>query len=260
MLIFSKYKDYYDNILSHGIDKSLVYKREEQYFLLDCNPFKMGNNIGINKENVELLSELRNNLPMYDRNWFVAIPFFIGFCGKIYLGYKLKYSYNGSKESIAWSVQDIVNFLEENKLEIELEKFQTPNKKSKSAKKRIFIDQRNKFCYNDMKDIFELYNHDVRLTKMFIEYKVPIFSINFKQRMYTMEVTLNPNLKDCGFIKVIDPYTAFQEISMYIGGVLGVDAPETVVISDKEKAIKHGMDKTSFRTPSPGKKFNRRNQ
>lgn len=57
-------------------------------------------------------------------------------------------------------------------------------------------------------------------------------------------------LKDIGFQSALDPYTAFQELSMWVGGTLSANGPNTVTITDdKVKIAKHGFDKTSFRKP-----------
>ncbi len=63
---------------------------------------------------------------------------------------------------------------------------------------------------------------------------------------------INPTgLKQIGFAKALDPYTAFQELSMWIGGVLGGTSPEIVTIKDDKTLIEgHGFDnKFSFRGP-----------
>jgi hypothetical protein len=58
------------------------------------------------------------------------------------------------------------------------------------------------------------------------------------------------NLKDFQFAKVVDPYTMFQEISMWVSGVLPRDGnPMVTITDDKIKAHKHGFDKWSFRKP-----------
>jgi hypothetical protein len=51
------------------------------------------------------------------------------------------------------------------------------------------------------------------------------------------------------FAKMVDPYTAFQEISMWLGGVLPRQAPDIVEITDDRiKIEKHGFHHpTSFR-------------
>jgi hypothetical protein len=63
---------------------------------------------------------------------------------------------------------------------------------------------------------------------------------------------INPiGLKQLGFAKALDPYTAFQELSMWIGGVLGGTSPEIVTIKDDKVLIEgHGFDnRISFRGP-----------
>ena len=55
-------------------------------------------------------------------------------------------------------------------------------------------------------------------------------------------------LKEIGFQSAVDPVTAFQELSMWVGGTLSSLAPKTVEITDdKIKIAKHGMDHWSFR-------------
>ena len=58
---------------------------------------------------------------------------------------------------------------------------------------------------------------------------------------------MNPCLRDFSFQKVMDPYTAFQEIEMYIGGVMGGHAPPMVEIKNETRIHKAGFDKWSFR-------------
>lgn len=73
-------------------------------------------------------------------------------------------------------------------------------------------------------------------------------------------LTSNPLLKHLGFAKVKDPFTAYQEISMYISGVIGVGEPDTIEVSDECKRDAKGFDEWSFKTHSPGKKAKRRNK
>lgn len=61
----------------------------------------------------------------------------------------------------------------------------------------------------------------------------------------------NDTLKDLDFVKVLDPVQAFQELSMWVGGVLPKPGNPTVQITDdRVKLAKHGMDKWSFRKMS----------
>lgn len=64
-------------------------------------------------------------------------------------------------------------------------------------------------------------------------------------------------LKDIGFQSAVDPVTAFQELSMWVGGTLSaVHGPNVVKITDDDvKLAKHGMDKWSFRKQGPRSKL-----
>lgn len=61
-------------------------------------------------------------------------------------------------------------------------------------------------------------------------------------------------LREMEFAKAVDPYTAFQEISMWKGGVLPSDGPDMVEITDdKVKIAKAGFHHpTSFRRAKQG--------
>jgi hypothetical protein len=61
---------------------------------------------------------------------------------------------------------------------------------------------------------------------------------------------INPDcLKDVGFPKLMDPYTLFQELDMWISGVLGLEGRPMVEVSNDTKIHKHGFDRFSFRKP-----------
>ena len=54
-------------------------------------------------------------------------------------------------------------------------------------------------------------------------------------------------LKDYEFYQRVDAWSAMQEISMWVSGVLPSSARPMVQIADKDKIAKHGFDKWSFR-------------
>lgn len=49
------------------------------------------------------------------------------------------------------------------------------------------------------------------------------------------------------FYRVMDPHTLYQELSMWVGGILPRSGAEMVTIDDKTRAAKHGFDRWSFR-------------
>jgi hypothetical protein len=67
------------------------------------------------------------------------------------------------------------------------------------------------------------------------------------QRRREIVAALNPNLRDLQFFRIVDVNIAFQELSMFLGGVLANnDRPEPV--DNKYKILAHGFDlKESFR-------------
>jgi hypothetical protein len=89
---------------------------------------------------------------------------------------------------------------------------------------------------------------------IFHQFKVPCFLYHYS-RLIT-----NPCLKDLQFYKVKDAYQTYQELDMYLGGVL--TNTEVIPPMDDLTLIKaKGFDvKTSFRMTSPGKKYNKRNK
>jgi hypothetical protein len=65
-------------------------------------------------------------------------------------------------------------------------------------------------------------------------------------------VILNPKLKDRHFFKVMDTYTTFQALDMWICGTLAYPQNAMVMLDDKSMIAKHGFDKWSFRKQPEG--------
>lgn len=78
---------------------------------------------------------------------------------------------------------------------------------------------------------------------LFLE--APVFV--YTQTANGKQITLNPCLKEFQFYKVVDPATAFQEISMHLGTYLSRNEISSQPLSEKEALQKHGMDKWSFK-------------
>ena len=110
---------------------------------------------------------------------------------------------------------------------------------------------------------FNLGDNSERFERFFIEHKVPVFvmvgALEVQIRTTTNEaggkfpvyasggLILNNNLEDLEFYKIIDPFTAYQELSMYIGGVIALNEPDMVEIDDRNMRNKKGFDECSFK-------------
>lgn len=261
MLIVSKFRDYYDTALTHGVDKSIVYRREEKEIVLGEKHEQLGLDAVL--ENIDKYPQHRHPRWEHEKRKetidFDAIPFLIGFCGKVYPAFKVSWYIRSAPMANPTLVHDYAYSLNEMKEQLfnikedYLEWFCREEKQSKWFRQWRSNDR--KFNDRSVKSYFE-YNHTADYGHLFQEHKAPIFAVTFERAWGWGKDTLvlNPCLKDIGFVRVVDPYTALQELMMYIPGVLGVGEPVTVDVSDKTVAAKHGFDKWSFRNPSPGRK------
>ena len=249
MKIISKFHDYYDIALAQGHDNSIIYLREEreEKFLLQC-------------EGTSYLNSIYKELPYIDTyNAYYDYKGrkirFIGFCGKIYpyIVFKHILKDNLSKiERILYNSNDVMNFFTEYDLKKELENFMFPQKEKLNKWNR-----QEKFNINTFTKYIDKYSGKAGCEEIFLKYKVPIFIIELdfyykrvwsgKHTFEEGKIILNPCLKDIEFFRLINPYVAFQEIEMFLSGVLGFPSPPMIEITDKDKLTKQGFDKWSFR-------------
>jgi len=225
MRIISKIKDYYDGVAgTMGIDKTIIYDRivirydDKQEYPQQFKKDKIFNHK--NRNRFHDLDSYNVDSKYYDD----CSPFIIGFCGKLYVGWKF---YNGNKCDIIYD-EDFV-------------------------KENVKLNRWNRSLIDDLNYIKNYNSID-----LFREFNTPVFIFdNDNQSNYTNRINrgvsrfiINGNLKDYQFYKVFDSFLSFQEIQMFISGVLGVGENTMVEIEDKYKIKKHGFDEWSFRKES----------
>jgi hypothetical protein len=221
MLIDSRFRDYYDNIMSTGIDRDCVYRRQTQ--------------------STSHEKEIRSILPYGSTNveGYEFVPFIIGFAGKLYPVVRIVKINQDPKKNINFhmhSLNDYIEFKKFHKLVLKPGRYYSDYELYDEKGMKEFFDENYK-KYEDL----------------FIKYKVPVF--NIEREDHGTVLVLNPKLKDFDFVRVKDPFTAFQEIFMFQAGVLGNPEKEIVTISDKVKAQQHGHDgKYSFKKMPTKKK------
>jgi hypothetical protein len=150
----------------------------------------------------------------------------VGFCGDIYPVILSNHYLIDSSDA------DISVYYDQNSYDAR------PRKKQDRMKKYRFLfsskyflsdeDFWEKDAWNEYKEIFRSYN-------------IPSFLIIGKK------LILNPTLKKLNFMTIKEPAVAFQDIHMYLSGVLGVGEREAIEISDEDRAKKKGFDDWSFR-------------
>jgi len=231
MRIISKFQDYYDCGLAYGQDENIVFTRhtdKQTDWHKGSSRYWGGGNPNLRPHKLQrtwvpdrmlrrhnLPKDIRPEYTRYGMNQIIT-PMFLNFCGQRYFFYKVKYETFTGKKFLryCWTQKEA-------------------DKYTKVANDRYLSDQH---CADD--DAWGPKNdNDINL-----KYKSPIvIEVPADNCTY---ITVNPRLNDYGFSRVLDPYTAFQEISMYLAGPLSPWqdpdlAPEP---SGAEKMSSKGMD------------------
>jgi len=264
MRIISKFNDYYDGVQSIGYDPELCYVRD------NIDPIE-GDFFDSN------LLRYRTDYDKIDKYPRLIFDFYIiGFCGEFYPLLILnkinmnKINVPQYKNYFCYSIEDVDKSVKKMKFK----NFSKIYYNDKNQKYRNFFDSiykrknlklffskefrddpsilNNRYFFND-KNNQHIKNFNY-LKILFFEYKVPVFVIYFLEAK-GQYLKLNPCLKDYNFQRIKDPYTAYQEISQYISGVLGVNTSETIDISDKDKLWEKGFDNWSFKKMPTKKKL-----
>ncbi len=251
MYIISKFKDYYDIGLSEGHDMSIVYKRfvEEETFQVSRFRPKNAKPILFEKET----TGLRESLDIKYK-WIV-----VGFCGKVFQCLELtkeietkhtRYKLSPAEIHTAYCYEPLAakKFFEKWASKEQLKTFYSKPKHMREGLRFSKIQQRFFHWDND------------RFDQVFIKLNSPIFVVDrveSKFRHDLIRIRSNIELREYQFFQLFCPYTTFQEISMFISGVLGMPAPSMFEIDDKCMRDAKGFNDQSFKT-RPNTKPNRK--
>lgn len=232
MLINSDFKDYYDPMQKHGVDKLVVYNRKRQEFLDrdKCPPLE------------PLLKELHDlRAWAYRESWLSWPMFLVGFCGELHLGFHLHYFDNfKTRDACVYDIEHFEGFLRDTDPRL-LSVFN----KTVKTRKRFFGKDRIEFERGDVERAFAHFKKPN--STLFQKLKAPVFWVTQDNGYLRPNRVINPCLKKIEFQQVKPPQVAYQELSMFISGVLGTPERPMVKISDVDMAAKKGFDKWSFR-------------
>lgn len=235
-------KDYYDNALAYGKDESIVLVREKSRFMSD--------------------REVNSGVPWHVREFtyknmrYKLESIVVFFCGKIYEGIRAEFqpqfgSYEPAQFTFFWHAAEFSAWVDSNGIREPMERqypytYKQIDKKMtfsgyfhawENPTKRDWMIENHVFCAVRMPEPFD---------KVWATAKPPHgFYDGWEMQYWAVNCD---KLKDVQFFKVFDHYAAFQEISMWVGGVLPKPGNPMVEISDIVRVEKHGFDKkTSFR-------------
>jgi hypothetical protein len=236
MRIISPFHDYYDTAQAFGQDERVVYHRvtrEEKYkfphalakwFPARGVPWKQRGEFA--DDHVERFY-FKSSKPVTFHP--VSIEFFrIGFCGKLHSGIVIQFTPTSPIECF-YNVDDI------------------KTKAEKYFKKNLVDEFKETTSGQRAANWFDKKVDETSFNDWCVENKTPVVVWNSTWKEHSEWVYYNPCLNDYDFFKVMNPYQAYQELDMYISGVIGYPGIPMVEIEDKYKIVEHGFDKWSFR-------------
>jgi hypothetical protein len=237
MRIQSDFKDYYDVGMSQGMDQTLVYLRYAKIIQPEHYPFSSW-------------WSYDHYRPLYGPPALWTDQSMIGFCGKLYPVIELTEPGTAqspkeirAKRVFCYKLADIDNFVKKH----------YPDRWDDYTKKKY--DRKAKWPSNQRRGEFvrffedaEKYRDCAAYKHWFEDERCPIFvgHSDFRRGKHENSIIYNACLKHYDFMRVFDPYTAFQEIAMWLGNQAEPRKP-IPKIDDVTMAEIKGFDKFSFR-------------
>lgn len=257
--------DYYDSGLAWGQDNAHVFVRSESYQIPE-EEFIKTYNLARTEIAEKILGDGKRKYCGIGpkENYSISkkgrkISFSVArvvLCGVLYKGYYVEdslqnYSMHDTKTHWIWTGEGFRKYLEENGLETKLDKSDFSKMWSRRTGKIEDVPVLS------VDDWFKPVKLSGECLKTILDNRVTVMTFNPAKHHWGKphwEVN-GSTLGEMDFAKALDPYNAFQEIAMWIGGVLPSDGARIVEITDnKIKIEKHGFHHpTSFRREKSNK-------
>ncbi len=236
--IISKFHDYYDAIQREGQDLELVYHRVAREETVPKYPFPM-------------LNEW-----YWGRSTLRPDGLVVGFCGKLYPIVRIPHYIASNLDHIyCYTADDVMQWVANNLRKKEYAEYAglMPRRRRwqrTAATTRLAVE----------KFFAEVHTVRDRHEALFKQFNAPIWLADGARwkitKRHPRPIEINPCLREYEFYRVVDPYTAFQELAMYLGKQAQPEKP-IPVIPDKVMIGVKGFNERSFRK-DPGKTKPRR--
>lgn len=246
MRIFSKYHDYYDKALGFGADPNIIYERKEED-ITELVKKQIGLKDKLQKIHDDIFDFRMNRINSPELQ--ITSKTIVLFCGKIYFCIGVTYknedksSYHSTTTEFIYTMlmfRRVITYHSKIKLDV------NATSGLFDGKKRTLMTMDKRF-----KLLFDKQGIESEVAKsLHFELDAPIIVINYDLvYVHTKGFSVHKNkcLKSIEFFKIVNPFGAFQELSMFISGVMGGKSPTMIEVSDKDRISKHGFDKFSFR-------------
>lgn len=254
-------RDYYDNALAFGQDETIVFVRQKELFLPDKEVIGYDKQM-IRADTFHFLDVRANRIisPEYryqhhyqHKNMSIDVhQIVVLFCGKVYHGVRTHvvtdYRNLDAETLYHWTEEGFRKWMERYGLDLH------------KIADRLYYYTWGRYREKEpqrvpLSDVFKVTDPPKITTDWMIAQKV-VHAIRSNTDRWYEGTHIKPwavnsdGLKDVQFAKAVDPYAAFQEISMWISMTLTGAGNEMVAIKDDMRAQKHGFDKWSFRKMS----------
>jgi len=245
MRIISPVHDYYDVIQKHGQDRTLVYHRQPRVVEV-AGPFPFTDTVQHQGADISLRQIV------------------IGFCGVVYpvLHLRIMSPRCTVATGLCYSLKSVDAFVRATCTKDYIEYYLD------NRSKTYAFGPHAQYIRKELEPFFTKVNEKKNdYQQMFIENNCPVFVAlrsdgYFGTKTDPHRIVYNPSLSafefgrttlNLEFIRIMDPYRAFQEISMWVGAQAAPHRPIPSV-SDADLASSKGFDKHSFRKPKGTKR------
>lgn len=255
MRIISKFHDYYDSVLAYGYDPACVYVRKTERVpwqdrrVCEDKILKQVGDVVAQAASFVIPDTFKS----FD-------PFAILFCGQLHFGAHvvIETGWMQSNDGHAYSVDDVDGFRLLARKPDDWADDEKPRRweLKYSTATRMLSRRERLFTRENMGNFFKHVELDpAAVHAVHDKFGAPVIAMSmsgtnhmFRVVQSPAEIVINPVLKKVEFFKKIDPFTAMQDLSCYVSGVMGGQAPKMIEISDEVRIEKHGFDtKQSFR-------------
>lgn len=223
MYIVSKFKDYYDVMQNEKTDIPLYVRKTTTYSRNNAwweKTLTVDDTVYDGKKSKKDLEFIEQYNRMVNKIWVPNFPragvglvenCCVAFCGKLYPFYSLsRYTLSKLFDKVAWTFEEVADHLKNNGSNgyLDYKKLVNRDTMYDLGRKSWEYYKKNKKTLTVSDEVHRFFNSPIILVT--------------KHNVYT-----NPKLKEINFGKMIDPYTAYQEIDMYIGNILtDVESPD----------------------------------
>jgi hypothetical protein len=226
MRIISPFVDYYDGVQGMGIDKSVVYNRQTEKLTMPI-PVKISTS-WYDRIKGEVKIYIPSHYYKTGISYHEEESILVFFAGKVYPILKVTIvNFPNTAEFFVRSFDEYIDLITSNGF------------KNPFEDKKIY---RTDDAKKEMENFFT-FTKDV--SSWMIDNKFAVV-MTTGELLRHGHIIKDPCLKNINFQRIIDPYTAYQELSMWVGGILP-QSKEIQDIPDKYKIEQHGFNEWSFR-------------